>query len=317
MFSYLVAMGAAYSVPITAALLSRELGRLSIPTVSSRLWLRLAHLAFAVPPLYTSIGVFTYMAGAGDLDFPVWILIWGSILIVLLLSRTDAARPEVPKVRGAARSFHGVAAFAVLVTFVLAHLANHVLAVWSPQLHGQAMKVLELFYRQRLVEPLLVFMMSLLIASGGSMAWRYTATAQDGFRTLQTLTGMYIAVFVASHLTAVFVMARLLEHIPTDWAFASGAPAGLVKDPWNVRLIPHYSIAVWAVVTHVGLGIRGVLCAHGGTPRAGKWVVISMASLGAILSALITAALVGVHLEGGVMRDPSSQQTVGDHKWSG
>lgn len=295
-FAYCVAIGASFSVPVTAALVARRLGRLPVPTTSSRRWLQLSHLAFAAPPLYTSIGVLTYIAGAGDLDYPVWFLVWGTILIVVLCSPVDVTRIEVPPVRGTLRRFHGVAALAVLLTFVLAHLANHVLALWTPELHGQVMKLLELLYRQEVVEPLLVVVMSLLIASGLSMAWRYTAAPQEGFRTLQTLTGVYVAVFVASHLTAVFVMARWIEHIPTDWAFASGAPAGLIKDPWNVRLIPHYSIAVWAVLTHVGLGVRGVLTAHGGTPRAGKWVAISVAGLGALLSVLITAALLGLHL---------------------
>jgi hypothetical protein len=295
-FTYFVAMGASFCVPVTAALMAWELGRLPMPTVSSRRWLRLSHLAFAAPPLYTLIGVLTYIAGVGDLDFPVWFLLWGTILIVVLRSPVDVSRVEVLEARSPLRRFHGVAALTVLWTFLLAHLANHLFALWTPELHGQVMKLLELFYRRNLVEPLLVVTVSLLIASGLSMAWRYTAAPQDGFRALQTLTGVYVAVFAASHLTAVFVMARWLEHIPTDWAFASGAPAGLIKDPWNVRLIPHYSIAVWAVLTHVGLGVRGVLCAHGRTPRAGNWAAIIMFGLGAILSALITAALLGVHL---------------------
>ena len=295
-FAYIVAIGASFSVPVVAALMALRLGRLPVLTVSSRRWQRLSHLAFAAPPLYTSTGVVTYIAGVGELDFFVWVFVWGTILILLLYSPVNASCLEVPQVRSPLRKFHGVAALAVLLTFVLAHLANHLLALWTPEFHGQVMKLLELFYRQKLIEPLLLLVMTLLVASGLTMAWRYTEAPQDGFRVLQTLTGAYLAVFVASHLTAVFVMARWLEHIPTDWAFASGAPAGLIKDPWNVRLIPHYAIAVWALVTHVGLGVRGVLLAHGGSLRSGNWVAISLAALGAMLSALITAALLGIHL---------------------
>ncbi len=117
-----------------------------------------------------------------------------------------------------------------------------------------------------------------------------------GFGTLQTLTGFYLAAFIASHLVAVFVMARWLENIPTDWNFASGAPVGLLKDPWNVRLIPHYSVAVWAVIAHVGLGARGVMRAHGTADRIADRFAWATIGVGAIVSALISAALLGVHL---------------------
>jgi len=43
----------------------------------------------------------------------------------------------------------------------------------------------------------------------------------------------------------------------TDFRSASDAPSGLRPDAWNVRLIPHYSLGVWFVITHLGLGLRG------------------------------------------------------------
>ena len=294
--AYIAALALAFSVPIVAALSARRLARLPVAIANSGRWLRLSHLAFAAPPLYTAIGVLTYVAGVGDLDFAVWILVWGMILILAVYSPSKTASNQIRPVRNRLKIFHGIAALTVLMTFVIAHHANHVLALWTPELHGRVMKTLEVFYRQELVEPLLIVVMILLIATGLSMAWRYTAASQDGFRTLQTLTGIYLAVFITSHLTAVFVMARWLEHIRTDWAFASGAPIGLIKDPWNVRLIPHYAIGVWAVVTHVGLGARGVIHAHSGSVRAGDLTAVVMTGLGAILSALITVALLGVHL---------------------
>jgi hypothetical protein len=294
--AYIAAIALAFSVPVIAALSAMRLARLPAATANSLAWLRLSYLAFAAPPLYTAIGVFTYMAGVGDLDFTVWIFVWSTIVILAVYSPRDAPPIQAPQARNRLRRLHGVAALTVLLTFVIAHLANHVVALWTPELHGRVMKILEVFYRQELVEPLLIVAMILLVVSGLRMAWRYTAAPQDGFRVLQTLTGAYLAVFIASHLTAVFVMARWLGHIPTDWAFASGAPAGLIKDPWNERLIPHYAIGVWAVVTHVGLGVRGVMHAHGGSVRAGNLTAIIVTGFGAILSALITVALLGVHL---------------------
>ena len=39
---------------------------------------------------------------------------------------------------------------------------------------------------------------------------------------------------------SVFLFARTYLGIDTGWGFATGAPTGIVKDPWNIRLLPHY-----------------------------------------------------------------------------
>ncbi len=80
---------------------------------------------------------------------------------------------------------------------------------------------------------------------------------------------------------------------PVLWA--SGAPVGLLPDAWNVRLIPHYSLGVWFVITHMGLGLRGVLLAHRvSQPLADRaaWVV---GALGALFALTITVAQLNVH----------------------
>jgi hypothetical protein len=46
--------------------------------------------------------------------------------------------------------------------------------------------------------------------------------------------------FITSHLIAVFILGRMFLDVDTTFAWASGAPTGLLHGPWNVRLIPHY-----------------------------------------------------------------------------
>lgn len=294
-FAYVLAIAAAYGVPILAAVNARRLAAMPSSEAEATRAVRILHLVFAAPPLFTALGVYTFILGIGDLEILLWVAFWSG-LIALAVSTSPALHGELPaRPRSTIRRFHGVIALAVLSIFLIAHLANHVLALWTPELHGQVMKFLEKFYRAEFIEPVLILLVALLLASGLMMAWRYTASPEDGFRTLQTLTGFYIAVFAASHLSAVFVMARWIGHIPTDWAFASGAPAGLIRDPWNVRLITHYSIAVWAVITHVGLGARGVMRAHG-MENIADATARFMTALGGAASAAITLALLGVHL---------------------
>ena len=159
------------------------------------------------------------------------------------------------------------------------------------------MKRLEQVYRARAVEPLLVVGMVLLVATGLRLAWRHTALHGDGYRRLQTLTGFYLAAFVLSHLTAIFVLARWQGHVDTGtWAYESAAPDGFLGNAWNPRLLPHYSLAVWAVFTHVGLGLRGVLRAHGVTDRAADLVAHAAIIAGAAASLAIGSALLGGHL---------------------
>ncbi|HEY6621840.1 MAG TPA: hypothetical protein VIY68_20040 [Steroidobacteraceae bacterium] len=299
LLSFVISLTAAFAVPLTAALYAGRLSRLSQHTPRTVRAYRLAHLAFAAPPLFTALGVITGILGIGELDFAIWLLLW---LGLGLFCASSTNRESAVDVHGSPNhrltGFHGVLALSVLLIFLIGHLVNHLFGLWSPAMHGRVMHRLEVIYRASLVEPVLVLCLLLLIGTGITLAWRYTAMQADGFRRAQTLTGTYLAAFILSHMTAVFVYARWQLHIPTDWAFASGAPAGLLRDAFNVRLIPHYAIAPWALVTHVGLGLRGVFRAHGMMERRANDWAKGMSGVGAIMSALIVLGLIGVHFGG-------------------
>ena len=80
---------------------------------------------------------------------------------------------------------------------------------------------------------------------------------------MQLVTGICLAFDVAGHMDSVFVFARTYRAIPSAWAFATGAPAGIIHDAWNIRLLPHYFLGVWFVLVHVVCGAHGVLLARG------------------------------------------------------
>jgi hypothetical protein len=98
-------------------------------------------------------------------------------------------------------------------------------------------------------------------------------------------------------MNSVFIYARTVAGIPTDWNFATGAPTGLLLDAWNVRLIPHYLLAVFFVVTHLVLGARIIALAHHMSLKTAD----RLASLGtagaAIFAAAIMIGMLGVHLD--------------------
>lgn len=303
-FMFAVALTAAFAGPLIAALWAGHIARSSTGSAAEVRAYRLAHLAFAVPPLFTAFGVYASIlgivsgvSGFGGLDFAAWVVFWlGLGLYCALPERRKAPIETRPPSRTLATT-HGVLALVVLLLFLIPHIDNHLLALWSPALHTRAMKLLEIVYRAAVVEPVLVLFMLLLAATGLTLAWRHTAIQGDSYRRVQTLTGVYLAAFIVSHLTAIFILARGLSGVHTnEWAYVSAAPLGMLRDPWSVRLIPHYAMAVWAVVTHVGLGLRGVLRAHGFAERLGNSVVKAMSVIGAIISIIIMVAVNGVHL---------------------
>lgn len=292
---YVLALAMAFAVPVTAWICASRLRRAAPFSSSSLIRYRITHLAFATPPLFTAIGVCTYLLGFGALDVVVWVVMWGLASLYWLRQRPPGLQSNGSGSWSRLRSIHGVAALVVLLLFMVGHIANHLFALWTPELHDRVQGYLERIYRGPITEPLLVLTLVLLVVLGIKLAWRHSRVPGDGFRTLQTLTGSYLAIYIMSHLTAVFVMARWVEGIPSDWAFASAAPEGVVKDPWSIRLIPHYSIAVVALMTHLSLGLRGVLLAHGVRSSTANSLVRGGAATGALVSVLITAALMGVH----------------------
>jgi hypothetical protein len=94
------------------------------------------------------------------------------------------------------------------------------------------------------------------------------------FRAFQLASGMYLAFYVVGHMDSVFILARTYLGIDTDWAFATGAPQGLIRDPWNVRLVPHYWLGVFFVLSHLSSGLRVVVLAHGWRKSVADWIMI-------------------------------------------
>ena len=145
------------------------------------------------------------------------------------------------------------------------------------------------------MQSILVGLLLFQIAGGLTLLRRRIGIADDTFGSLQTASGAYLAAFIASHLTAVFILGRQALHVDTNWDFAVGAPAGLMGDPWNVRLLPHYSLAVFLLSAHVACGLRGVLLGHRARLSVANRVGGVLIALGAAVALTITLAMLGLH----------------------
>jgi hypothetical protein len=95
---------------------------------------------------------------------------------------------------------------------------------------------------------------------------------------------------------SVFVFARTYLNIDSDWAFATGAPAGLIKDAWNIRLVPHYGLGAFFVLAHLLSGLRIVMLSHGVRNAIADRVMIGGCVAGAVMACVIMLGMCGVRV---------------------
>ncbi len=78
------------------------------------------------------------------------------------------------------------------------------------------MNGLRTVYRSNAIQPALVALLMFQIASGGALLRRRVRIESDFFGSLQTASGAYLAAFILSHLTAVFVLGRRAMQVDTN-----------------------------------------------------------------------------------------------------
>jgi hypothetical protein len=284
--SAIVVLSAAFLVPLLGLVLA---GR-PAAGLGAR---RLAYVSVTAPTLYVFLGVVQALVHSLIPEEVVWCAIWLAIAICSQLTRDHVLR-GVPAI-ARWRVVHGLTA-AILAVYVLFHVTNHLFGLIGPDAHAAVMKLGRVVYRSQVGEPLLVAAMLLQIGSGLYLAWRWSAAPQSFHRTIQVASGAYLSLFILGHMNSVFIYARSFLGIPTDWNFAIGAPAGLIHDAWNIRLLPHYALGVFFVLTHIASGLRVVLIAHGVAqrPANGFWTV--SVALSALVAAAIIAGMSGVRI---------------------
>ena len=293
-----VSVGLVDSVPGVGIAIAYLLGRRERISSSELLARRFAHLAVASPSLFVLIGVIFYLLHSPNSDSVFWLLLWLTALAVeawtMRQRGAETIAPAAPNPIPLSVA-HGTSAALLFLIFLSWHLLNHASAAFSPEFNQATMIILRKCYRSEWVQPVLVTLMLFQVVSGIILLWRATAARNDLYHTLQTSSGAFLAAFIASHLNSVFVLARTVTKVDTTFLWASGTPVGLLPNAWNVRLIPHYSLGVWLVITHMGLGLRGVLLAHRVSPAAADRVAWATGAIGAVFALTITVAQLRVH----------------------
>jgi hypothetical protein len=281
-----IVMALLFAVPLVSCLVAAWSARVEQATVHDIRMRRVAYFGIAAPSLFVFLGVLQGIARSPVPDELVWIVGWSALGI---WAWSGSAHQPTPATGGASsrwRVLHGISG-AILLAYVFFHIGNHLFGLEGPAAHAAVMKAGRRIYRAQLVEPILVALMILQIVTGLRLAWRGSALPADRRRVFQIASGFYLSVFILGHMNSVFIYARFVLRIDTDWNFATGAPTGLLHDAWNIRLLPHYALGVFFVLAHLVSGLRAVLLAHRINPR---WVD-RVWSTGVVLSFAISAAI--------------------------
>ena len=292
-----LSLALAFALPAAILAAAIRYAEIEAPTVAQLRARRVAIFAVAAPTIFVFIGVLLYMAGDPVPDTWLWVVFWAALMILLL--RADnaspavvAAQPIVPALRVA----HGISALGIVAIFLGFHIVNHATGVLGPEAHTAFMKAVRHIYRAAVIQPVLVALFFFQVGSGLYFAWRYTARPMDRFRAFQIASGMYLAFYVIGHMDSVFIFARTYLGIDTGWGFATGAPTGLVKDPWNIRLVPHYALGVFFVLAHLAAGVRMILLSHGARKAIADRLMIGGAVAAALVSAVVILAMCGMRV---------------------
>ena len=253
---------------------------------------RLAYACVAAPTIYVFLGVVQSMAGSILPDELVWCVLWsGAALWVWYGHNAPVDACPAPAV-ARWRVVHGITG-AIVLLYVGFHILNHLFGLIGPDAHAAVMGLGRKVYRAPLIEPLLVALMLFQVGSGLYLAWRWSVSALDFQKTFQIASGIYLSVFILGHMNSVFLYARTYLGIATGWAFATGAPTGLIHDAWNIRLLPHYLLGVFFVLAHLSSGLRVVLIAHGANRTVADRVWIVCAAVSAAIAIAIIVGMCG------------------------
>jgi hypothetical protein len=138
----------AYAVPLFGFVAAYTMGRNIQAIRHTQRALFLAHLVVASPPLFTAIGVLCFLLHAPSADYVVWLFLWIPLAILCVRGSRCTVEPiRSPEGTVRVRMAHGISAFFILAVFLVGHMINHIVAIWSLSSDVEVMTALRRIYR--------------------------------------------------------------------------------------------------------------------------------------------------------------------------
>ena len=288
----IAAMALIFAVPLLALwALIKVPARATPKAIAMR---RVLHVACAIPPLYGFSRLWAGRMGVVDWHGLAWVAVVIGAALYVMRARDDQVRPALRANAGSAlRSVHGATAASLFVGFLFMHVLNHGVALWSVELQKSWMTALRLWYRAAWVEPVLLGALIIMVVTGIPLMLRNTRTGGNLWRTLQSVAGVYIIIFLCSHISAV-LLARA-DGRETDWVFATGQN-GMIAGSANQ--ISYYVLSIAALMVHVALGVRMALLRRNVEVARVDRTFSALMWFAGLTTLWVTAAVLGVELAG-------------------
>lgn len=205
------------------------------------------------------------------------------------VASSSPARSRTPKLheRINIRLIHRFAGL-TLATFIAIHLTNHLFALVSVEKHINVMEILRLFYRNPIVETLLLLAILIQVPSGIMLARRKGWRGLPLEERAQVASGLYLSFFLVAHVFAVMVGRHFL-HLDTNFYFAS---APLLSFLWLYYVV-YYGLSVIAIFTHIA-SIHTIKMTDKTTLQRARQQGIGIFAIGVIISIVILLTFSGV-----------------------
>lgn len=134
-----------------------------------------------------------------------------------------------------------------LSIFIGVHLINHLCVLFGADLHLKIMGILRLFYRNPVVETLILASALVQIWSGLSLAFKKRKEERNNWNRLHIWSGFYLSFFLFVHIAAVLGF-RYGSGVDTNLYFGA---MGYNISPATYFFIPYYSLSVIALFSHI------------------------------------------------------------------
>lgn len=174
--------------------------------------------------------------------------------------------------------FSGIA----LALFIGIHLFNHFISIFGIDRHIELMDSLRKIYRHPVIEIILLIVVVVQILSGLQLFRRKDSRKAAFFDKLHLYSGLYLAIFLVIHVSAVLV-GRFYLKLDTNFYFGA---AGINSFPVNLFFIPYYALAILSFFGHLAAihSKKMNQPISGLSPVQQAWAILI---LGAVLTLLI------------------------------
>lgn len=184
------------------------------------------------------------------------------------------------------RKIHRLSAL-LIAAFACIHIANHLVGLSGIEAHIEFMRSARLFYRQPVIEALLLLAIVLQVVTGITLIIERWKQRRGFLSWLQVGSGAYLAFFFLNHVAAVFYGRNTL-HVDTNFYYAV---AGVHMPVIQFYFVLYYFLAVLALFTHLGCALYWRLQTHSRTART---LAVALPSIvGCVISLLIVLSLAG------------------------